>query len=289
VGQQGSIPAKIRGVVDVDVTPEQVNRTWTVTARVKEVRDVKVQLGRLPQVVRKLAEDEVAEQVRGALRELPDWSMSAIDGSSLPVRAARVAPSRAGIRVEMLTESPSPVPVAAQAKLTEGWRLDVSQDSLVDLARAEAFRAGPVSHDVVVDPTDLRIGHGTFELDLRLWKTTGSGWWRDYTVQGSLAKGADRFALKARDVEQTGASEGAALADPLAYLGEGVILSSIADNVRAAFPAGTSAFAGGRRWSSRIRTISGEGERLTVTGDIVVDKLKKRDTSSKRPPGPGRR
>jgi len=108
--------------------------------------------------------------------------------------------------LELLTDTPDPQAVREPDQVPgNGWRLDLATDSLLDLARIASFRAEPLPRQIVAEPTSLYVDGRSFTLGLRLWRVKGRGWWRDYSVTGTLAvTGDDRIALTPERVEPVG-------------------------------------------------------------------------------------
>ena len=132
-----------------------------------------------------------------------------------------------------------------------------------------------LSHDVVADPRALDIKRGAFELQLRLWRIKGRGWWRDYTVSGSFTHENGRVVLEPKDVRQTGQSPGAVLVDPLAALAEGHILDGMARALQTSVPTTSSQDVGGAPMTVRIDTAWGAGALVSLKGTL--------DTGAKAP------
>jgi hypothetical protein len=158
----------------------------------------------------------------------------------------------------------------------------VSQDSLLDLARAAAFRYGAVSHDIVVEPTALSITGDAFDLGLRLWKPVGKGWWRDYTVHGTVKKAARGVKLSPETVVEGEKSRGAALADPLSALAEGYILKVLEDSVATSLPDRRSTEVDALKNDVRIQSVAGRQGDLVVSGTMSITASKAERTHRDR-------
>jgi hypothetical protein len=89
---------------------------------------------------------------------------------------------------------------------------------------------------VMGEPTKLELNTDGFLIGLRLWKTTGRGWWRDYEVGGEWRLEEGELVMKPGKVKDMGHSRGAALADPLIALAEGVIQKAIGGALNTAVP-----------------------------------------------------
>lgn len=251
--------------------------TWEIRAIPQDVRQADVDFGGGGAKVSGLAEGPVKEWLREALDERKQALVVArIDGEELPLRALRVKPHEAGVRIEMLTTAPElQTAKPSSAMPEEGWRLEIAPGSLLAIAKRASFEAGPVSHDVVIEPTHISLNSDGFDMDMRLWRIKGKGWWRDYHTEGALAVDGRRIALTPETVEERGKSAGAVLVDPLAALGHGVILKAIEDSLETSVPGIHRASAGKRTTEVRIREIDGTGAMVRVTGTLVFKEPKK--------------
>lgn len=273
LGQRGAVDLKVRARFALEATTVLQAGVFTVTVAPRSIDTL--------DVVVEGAEARVGELVSSALG--CDWQQEVLAGiapielgsvgsQGLPLRAARiVALESGGLQVEMLSSSPTPGILSVHDRaLTRGFALYADQGSLLDLARAEAFRAGPVAHDVVVEPTRLAVDEGAFELGLRLWRPVGSGWWRDYTALGAISLTEHGVRLKATSVSEGPVSDGAELVDPLALLAEGAILTGIGDALTAGCPRRSHAVADGVRVSTEVTGVSGSSEAEHTGGSPLI-------------------
>ena len=124
----------------------------------------------------------------------------------------------------------------------------------------------------------LAQGHGlgydsrtdTFVIGLRLWKTTGRGWWHDYEVGGDWKLENGELTMKpSGKVQDLGHSKGAALADPLLALAEGVIQKAIGGALNTAVPtsSGEMGDMGAEIVIDRLQAVDGQ---LRLMGSAVV-------------------
>jgi hypothetical protein len=127
------------------------------------------------------------------------------------------------LELQALTDVPQPGAVGPGDGPPNGadWSVRIAQQTVLSLARREAFKAGPQALDLAVDPRDLRIKGGDFELDMRLWSLGGFGWWRDYTVKGEILMRGEDMVLRGTDAAEGEHSPGAGLANPLVALADG--------------------------------------------------------------------
>lgn len=271
---RGSTPVSVRVGLDVrvDATADRA-LLWTVTLVPQEVREVEVRVSDLAAGIRGVVEEKVTAYAREALlARMEPIPVGTFGGEDLPIRAMSVqATDAGGVTLRFLTRSPTYAPLGdTQPKITQGWQLDLSQQSLIGIAARASLEAGELSHGVLAEPTALDIRHDGFSMGLRLWRPKGRGWWRDYTITGTVAIDEERIALAPTEVVEVAQSEGAVLADPLAAVGESVILSAIADSVNTSLPAFQQAEAQGMQVRLTVDSIRGSGGLLRIKGDLAL-------------------
>ncbi len=171
---------------------------------------------------------------------MPLVVITEVGSANAPVRGVRVSSQAEVIRIDLLTGArvPGTVPSVLPAPVDE-FQVDLSMASLLAIARTEAFRAGPMTHGIVCEPTVLDLTQDGFAIGIRLWKTTGNGWWHDYQVEGTWTLVDGNLELHPSEVKDLGHSRGAALADPLVALAEGIIQRSIGKALDTALPTRT--------------------------------------------------
>lgn len=188
---RGNTPFEVTASVDLRVdTVAQDDWAWTVTFVPQGVNRVRVEVDNVAAAFDETIERELSQIAERRLAEkLEPTSFGPFGGEDLPLRAASVAVSEhGGLRVEFLTRSPRAAPVGRSlGRITRGWALDIAQESLLGLAAKASLEQGPLSHDVVVEPTALAFGRDDFTMGVRLWRPVRSGWWRDYTITGEMA------------------------------------------------------------------------------------------------------
>ena len=134
--------------------------------------------------------------------------------------------------------------------------------------------AEPLDFDIVPEPTHLTIEGDTFELGLRLWRVSGRGWWRDYTISGTVEAGTKRVLLAPVSVTKDAASPGAALVDPLAFLGQGVILRTIESALNTSMPASRADRFIGLDAALSVSKVQGEHGAVIVDGTLALTPAK---------------
>ena len=276
---KGKVPIQVDVGLDIRVESRRDVDDQVVVANFHALRSAKARPTgrRLPKKLEAKADAAVEQVLRTALpKHLDDLELTRIDAATLPVRAMRVAPSELGIRVDMASRAVEPKPVGSvQAKVLEEWKVVASQGSLLSLARRVSFEKGPGEWSVVPEPTSLTIDRKSFELGLRLWMTTGSGWWRDYRVTGSVETQEGSVRLRASDVEALGSSPGAAIVDPLAALGESSILDSIASALDASVPTRHGKALKGLVAEVGVTSVFGADANLVVRGTLTTRPAKR--------------
>lgn len=240
---------------------------WVVRATPRRVRDLKVDIAGAALVdakvpIRAWLDDALAQQI-GPI------ALAELGSSDLPLLGARVVPSGRTVQVQLHTASPTPVAVPTdRVRPADDWQVTLSQDSLLDLARAATFRHGAVGYDVVPEPTTLRIDGNGFVLGLRLWRVRGRGWWRDYVVRGTVETKPRRVLLVPGTVEEGPRSPGAVWVDPLAALAEGVVLKTIEKALTTSLPASHEGVTENVAMTLEIATVSGNGTVLDASGSL---------------------
>jgi len=229
------VPMTVDATFDAEVTVDQVGDSWVVQLQPRELRDLDVKLSRLGlgyarPLVRKWID-------KNLLADVPPQEITTPDGDELPVRAVRVVPNEDAVQVHVLTAIARGRAVPIVHAIPVGWRLDISTETLAGLAATQAYRMGPLDHNVVPVPTSLALEDDRFTLGLRLWRLSGRGWWRDYEVTGTVGVARSKLELEPTEAKRVRASAGAAIADPLATLGQGVILDTIESALKTTLPA----------------------------------------------------
>ncbi|MBN2800241.1 MAG: hypothetical protein JXX28_13965 [Deltaproteobacteria bacterium] len=270
LGQQGGMPAA--GTVDMDfsVRAVQDRGQWTVAIAPKEVREVQINLNGTA-IAR--AEGQLEGWLKTRLMEgVPPYELGPFGDESLPLRGLRLTPAPSGVRIAMLTTAPDAAPLRVSAlKGSEGFRFDVSQSALLALARKAAFLGEPLSHGVIAEPTSLLFMPNRFQLGLRLWRPQGKGWWRDYQVSGEMAVSDGRLKLRPKSVDEGDKSQGAAVIDPLAALGEGIILQTIEEALATSFPVHKATTVSSFQAKVAVRTVVGIDQAVQVSGDVTLE------------------
>jgi len=261
LGATGSMD--VRFLVD-----ESEEGTWTVSVQPTRFRFLDVTVGPLAIGVGGLGETIQGWIDRNLIASVPPQPMMSLAQDDLPLKALRIVPDDGSVQFHLLTQARQRGAVAVDGPVPEyGWRMDLSQRSLVSLARTEAFKAEPMARGIVAVPNLFSMTEDSFTMGLRLWRTEGRGWWRDYEIEGVVKVENSEIRLRATDVEQVAKSPGAATADPLVALARGLILKFI----ERAFETTLPAVQGQDDMFALIERIEARDGALRTTGALSVE------------------
>lgn len=268
----GKLPVQVDAVAATAVEATRQGDEWVPTLTLTRITDLTVDIDGAIAGVSGL-DDEVQSWLDKALTEVPPLPLPPVGGDDLPLRALRVQQAGKGLRLLGKTEANvDGVVQRPQGMPSTGFRVALAEESLLALVRAEAFRQGPVGYDIVGEPRSLGFTDEGFELGLRLWRPVGAGWWRDYDVTGTATVKPRRIQLAAAEVQEGAKSKGAAFADPLAALGEGLILRTLEDALVAAVPATAEAKLGDTVLDVQLQGVApGPGRAVVVQGSLQTE------------------
>lgn len=275
-GKLSVVAGKVKEEVPFEVT---IGASMAFTSRDENglrVMDVKVRsLDRFELEVGKGVALDLDAALRGwgeaLVARMPPYNLGAIGGEELGILDVRLLPEGQGLRVEMLTDAAHGVAVKTEVSLPKnGFILAISEGTLVDIARREAFGLGELALDIYAEPTSLDVEGNRFAMGLRLWRLAGSGWWRDYVVQGKIDVSGKLLRLTPDAAEEIDASDGAALADPLATLGESLILDALIDSAGQSLPGHSATKVDGLGFTLTVRDAAGQGDALVLSGDAAL-------------------
>ncbi len=266
----GRVPftGKVKGSVALALEP--AGQGWTLMGQVASIDKLtlrSVSLGQLD------ATDLLRGWSEQALQQAPAFAITALGGEALPLRGARLSLAEDWLEIEALSDvNGGEALPAATAPLESDWELRTSSQTALALMRLAAFRAGTLSLDVAADPRRLEVSGEEFALDLRLWRLAGRGWWRDYTVTGTLRVADQQLQLTPTHAEEGDKSPGAGLADPLALLAEGRILEAVEGGLQQALPATKKASVGALTVRATTQQLVGSDGALVLSGTLRVRK-----------------
>ncbi len=261
---------------------------WVLTVVPRRVRKVKLTVGGTGL---KAVTTPISTWLQShLLADIEPIPMAELGSADLPLRAMRVVPSGNAIQVHLLTATPTPTAIPMQTVvLKTGWQLELASDSLVDLARIATFNAGPVARDIVPEPTSFHFDEDQFVLGLRLWGTSGRGWWRDYEVRGDIDFEGRNITLVPGKVTETDHSRGAGWADPRIMLGKGVVLKAIEGALQTSLPAVHRDKGDALRVVVKIKSLTGNDNAVVADGSFLLKEQKKVTPQSGKAVGGGTR
>ena len=261
--------AQAHGTVDGEVVAVADGDGFALTLALKRVSGLSVTASGLGHGVEGTLQQGLEQSVNAGLKNMAPLALGTVGaGAGKLVRGVRVGAVGAGLEVQMLSSTANTHAVARETTApARGFRLVVADDALVELAAAQAYDKKPKkkTHDIVPVPTSLAINGNQFDLGLRLWCLSGSGWWRDYIAHGTLALDGKKISLQAKTGDEGAQSKGADLADPLAALGESVIVDDIAEAVTRIVP--IRKMTGSK--AVTLTSVSGQAGALVVDGDVA--------------------
>jgi hypothetical protein len=231
-----SASVKVRGRIDAALSVEPVENGFALGIAPRNIHDVGIEvLGQRGGI--DIGGPVVSWVESAVLSRFPNIPITEVGSETAPVREIRVSSSGKALRVDLLTGArmPGQLPAVLPSPV-EGFQVDVSTSSLLEIARTEAFRAGAVAHGVVGEPTKLEFEGDHFAIGLRLWRPVGRGWWRDYEIEGTWAIKDGELTLAPTQVHDNGHSRGAAIADPLVAMGEGILQKALGNALNTTVP-----------------------------------------------------
>ena len=257
---------------------------WQVRIAPRNLRDIDVDIGGK---TLSYAEAPVREWInQNLLADIPPQTLATLGNADLPLRAIRIDAKGATVQLELRTRSQSTQNLDSDdTPLHEGWQLTIADSTLTQLAAAASFQNGEVGYSIVPEPLSFSLTENQeFALRLRLWKTKGRGWWRDYQITGTTSLRGRGLRLEPTAVEETGQSPGANVVDPLAMIGEGVILNTLEKALTTSLPMRHRSDLGGIESTAKITHISPHTEAIRLSGTLEVSTVKAPKKPSKRAP-----
>lgn len=262
----GQTTARVGCRLDLRMVITAIENGFRVGVAPNRIKDVHVELGGIRAGLDLTG--TLASYVQSSLvTVIPPVALTEVGSETAPVRAVRVSSTQQVVRVDLLTGArvPGTVPVEL-APPTKGFSVDLSLESLLAIARSDAFRTDPMAHGIVAEPTALRFEPDHFEVGLRLWKTTGRGFWRDYEVRGNYRMEGDNLVMEPTSTKDKGHSPGALFADPLVGLSEGLVQRAVRKALDTAVPTNSGDL--GYNTEIVLDTIAGANGVLHATGTL---------------------
>ena len=154
---------------------------------------------------------------------------------------------------------------SALPPVEEGFALQLPEQTLLALARAETLRMPP-EDGWVVDPTRVVVDGDRFALDLAVYKLAGTVERRDVRVDGALQIDGTKLAITPTSATQLGRSGGF---DPFELIVRTALLQKVEESLRLTVPVAQAAPVGGHTRRARLVGVRDLGPILQVDG--VVD------------------
>lgn len=262
----------IDGIANVDIKDGQV---WLSLSSIKKFQMHLASIQGFD-----LSED-IEKWFNSQLLTLPPVQVATIDTKDLPVRAIRINTTPQSQNIEILSSATHNQSIPTPSKeITNDWQAIIHQKTILQWAQQMAFSKGVISKGVAIDPVAIKITDNDFNLDLRLWKIEGMGlWWRDYTTTGTIHRVKNRLQFEGKSVKEGEKSPKAGLVDPLALLGEGLILNAISDNLLYSLPAQKSGKLDAGTWNVQLENFKGVDDTLELSGTLVFTENSKKSST----------
>jgi hypothetical protein len=269
---KGRIPTTVTAALDLKLDVGSKSKGFPVTASVDGVRKVRVELEGLPKALSDAIEPRLTDVVHEQVTKGVDpFEIARPGGDALPLRALRIQPQGRGVLLEMLTEAGTTASVVPGRQLGD-WTLDIAEPALVRIIAREAFAAGPQDLGLIGELRGLSVADGgSLDLDVRIWRTEGNGWWRDLTVDVATTVRPKKLELKATRAEVVRSSPGAAFADPIAWLAESLVLSELEEAAAFAVPTVEDAKLGKAKATVRLEGLAPGRDSLRTYGSVSIE------------------
>ena len=154
--------------------------------------------------------------------------------------------------------------------VSSGFALQVPEQTLLALARAETLRMQP-QDGYVVDPQRIVVDDTRFALEVAVIKLDREPIRRDVRVDGTIALDGTMLHIVPEKAEQVGRRGGF---DPFEFIVRGAILEKVESSLRLAVPMTQSTAAGARRRQTRLTSLTDLGDVIQIGGET--------DTTSER-------
>jgi hypothetical protein len=272
LGFSGSTGVRVTLVLDTALEARREPDGWSVYARSPELKKVRTEIP--------LVNTRIADLL---ITPIVGWISGAVADSIQPIRVARLGELEAPLQAVTVAVRDQIVEVRARTTSLwrdgvapapdpgAGWTARVSLGSVVEAARRASFEAGSVGFGVWAEPRRLQFEDDTFTLDLRVWRVSGFGWWRDYRIEGRTSWVDQNLVLTADQATEVAQSTGAGLVDPIAALLESKILKVMAAAVSTSLPSSRTEDVGGVRVTWGLTKLESVGGDLMVYGTASFD------------------
>ena len=267
------IPLRVDTTSVVELATDQNDEGWHVTARVRSVPEVVVQVSGIPRALLEMGDESLREWVEAELLAMEPKVVASVPQRVLPLSALRVEHlDGGGLALVARTASVNPGVLPASVEPVEdGWRARVAPESLVSLLRTRMFEEGPRTRfKMVGEPMNLSVEGQALTLDFRVWRVAPPGWWRDMRATGTLKVEGSELVLAPDSVAVTGVSDGAGWNDPLAYVGESWMLDEVRSTLARSITVSQTSNLRGAKLEARATELVGSDGVLVVRGTLSV-------------------
>lgn len=290
------VPLEINTVVGVEIGSETSREQFRATAKPVSVDQFALRFTALSSAYQAMLDnprfqEPIRARVEAALTERDAVDLATWPRGGLPARGFRVEPEGAGVRVEMLTTAIEPGRIRSSPPAAEGFRVDIATDSVLWLARTEAFVQPPIDLRAEADarlpealrgyapameflpiPERLSVDGSSFSLDMKVWRVVegGPAWWRQYTASGDLGVNAGHVSVSVSGVAPGPTSPNAGSVDPLAAVLQSAALYNFTDPISRSFPARQRTAAGGLTAVAAVQRLWGDAGAIHVEGFLTL-------------------
>jgi hypothetical protein len=147
--------------------------------------------------------------------------------------------------------------------VTSGFALQVPEQTVLALARAETLRMKP-RDGYVVDPQRIVVDEQRFALEVAVIKLDREPTRRDVRVSGTIALDGTTLHIVPEQTEQVARQGGF---DPFELIVRGAILEKVETSLRLAVPMTRSTAEGGRRRQTRLTSLTDLGDVIQIGGE----------------------
>lgn len=268
----GKANVRIHVGLDTRLHVRQEADGWVVLADPPTVTEIETDLDVVNRTVSDFIVSPLAQWVSTTIgTRVQPIVLARLGQIDVPLQALRVSVQNGAVALDARTTAPGDQVVGEAIEPGTGWTARISAASVEAAARQAAFKQGSLGFGVWIDPRGIDIDDDTFLLNLRLWRVSGSGWWRDYEVQADMAIDGGKLQLTPRDVRQTDASPNAGLVDPIAALLQGKILDVISSAINTSVPTSRTQDIQGTRSTWEILLLNRSEQDLLMVGRATFD------------------
>ncbi|MEL6342037.1 MAG: hypothetical protein AAFV53_02820 [Myxococcota bacterium] len=269
----GTLPFTARMKGDLALALKRTDDGFQLNGRLADISRLAVQSDSIKRVN---VGPQIKRWAQNALDAAPAFTIADFGGDDLPLRAARINLSSEMLSVEALSMAEG-APVAASTALLDSgndWEVRTSTETALNLMRRAAFEAGAQTYDLAVDPRALAVDGDRFDLNIRLWRLSNRGWWREYAVNGTFDVEKNKIQMHADRATQGEHSRGAGVADAIAVLARNRILEAITDNLQQAIPGTKSTTVQDLKIKAQTKSFTGEDGALVLQGTLTTQKVR---------------